>query len=107
MKSINKLIILASILILVFSDNLYAEQEIDIGKQKSETCLGCHAIPGYNNVYPTYKVPKLAGQHADYITSALKSYQKKERQHKAMHANAMVLSDEDINYIAKYFESLK
>jgi len=107
MKSINKLIILSSILILIFSDNLYAEQEIDIGKQKSETCLGCHAIPGYNNVYPTYKVPKLAGQHADYITSALKSYQKKERQHKTMHANTMVLSDEDINYIAKYFESLK
>ena len=52
-------------------------------------------------------MPKLAGQHADYITSALKSYQKKERQHGTMHANAIALSDEDINYIAKYFESLK
>ena len=107
MKSINKLIILASILILVFSDNLYAEQEIDIGKQKSETCLGCHAIPGYNNVYPTYKVPKLAGQHADYITSALKSYQKKERQHNTMHANAIVLSDEDITNLIAYIKYLK
>ena len=46
-------------------------------------------------------------QHEDYITSALKSYQKKERQHKTMHANAIALSDEEINYIAKYFESLK
>ena len=27
-------------------------------RPKSETCLGCHGIPGYN-VYPTYHVPKL------------------------------------------------
>ena len=107
MKSINKLIILSSILILMFSDNLHAEQEIDIGKQKSETCLGCHAIPGYNNVYPTYKVPKLAGQHSDYIISALTAYRSKDRNHVTMHANAVGLSDKDINDIAKYFELLK
>ena len=60
-----------------------------LARLKSGTCLGCHAIPGYNNVYPTYKVPKLAGQHADYIVSALKAYQNNERQHPTMHANAM------------------
>tara|TARA_Y100001970_G_scaffold291086_1_gene427007 strand:- start:1088 stop:1348 length:261 start_codon:yes stop_codon:yes gene_type:complete len=81
--------------------------DASLGKTKSETCLGCHAIPGYNNVYPTYKVPKLAGQHAEYIASALKAYQNKERDHKTMHANAMALTDEDIQDIAKYFESLK
>ena len=88
------------------STNIYAE-DLAIGKAKSETCLGCHAIPGYNNVYPTYKVPKLAGQHADYIVSALKAYQNKERQHPTMHANSMGLSDQDMIDIAKYFESLK
>ncbi len=88
------------------SSNIHAE-DLAIGKAKSETCLGCHAIPGYNNVYPTYKVPKLAGQHADYIVSALKAYQNNERQHPTMHANSMGLSDQDMIDIAKYFESLK
>ena len=39
-----------------------------------ETCLGCHAIKGYKNVYPTYHVPKLGGQHAQYIVVELRSY---------------------------------
>jgi len=77
------------------------------GKDKAETCLGCHAIEGYNNVYPTYKVPKVAGQNADYIISALKSYRNKDRVHETMHANASALTDQDIIDIAKYFESLK
>src|SRR5690349_21014909 len=43
------------------------------GKTLSYTCLGCHGIPNYNNVYPTYKVPKLEGQHPEYIVAALKA----------------------------------
>ena len=77
------------------------------GKDKAETCLGCHAIEGYNNVYPTYRVPKVAGQNADYIISALKAYRNKDRAHETMHANASALTDQDIIDIAKYFESLK
>ena len=33
------------------------------GKELSYTCLGCHGIADYKNVYPTYSVPELAGQH--------------------------------------------
>ncbi len=104
MKSIVKL---STILVFSLLSSVGFAGDITLGKTKSETCLGCHAIPGYNNVYPTYKVPKLAGQHAEYIASALKAYQNKERDHKTMHANAMALSDKDIQDIAKYFESLK
>ena len=104
MKSINKLLV-ATLLLLLSSYTI--ADAISPGKSKSETCLGCHAIPGYNNVYPTYKVPKLAGQHADYIILALKAYRANERNHDTMHANAVGLSDKDIDDIAKYFESLK
>mgnify|MGYP003683623541 CR=1 FL=1 len=76
-------------------------------RDRFDTCIGCHGSESYNNVYPTYKVPKLAGQHSDYIVSALKAYQKEEGVHKTMHANAIALSDKDINDIAKYFELLK
>ncbi|HRP86064.1 MAG TPA: cytochrome c [Gammaproteobacteria bacterium] len=69
-----------------------------------ETCLGCHAIPGYKNAYPTYHVPKLGGQHAQYISDALRAYASGERPHSTMHANATTLSEEQIAAIAKWFE---
>jgi len=107
MKSIYKLLLYPLILTLTIVANVYADQDIEQGKINAETCLGCHAIPGYNNVYPTYKVPKLAGQHSDYIISALNAYKNKERNHKTMHANAVLLSDKEIEQIAKYFESIQ
>ena len=76
------------------------------GKIKSETCLGCHAVNSYQNVYPTYQVPKLGGQHAEYIVAALKAYKSGERAHGTMHANASNLSDEDMADIAAYFASV-
>ena len=100
-----KAILKSLTLIILFSITVYADEYT--GREKSETCLGCHAIEGYNNTYPTYKVPKLGGQHADYIISALKAYRERERNHETMHANASGLSDQDIIDIAKYFESIK
>ena len=104
MKSIYKLITLP--IMILFASAGMADTPLP-GKDKAETCLGCHAIEGYNNVYPTYKVPKVAGQNADYIISALKAYRNKDRIHETMHANASALTDQDIIDIAKYFESLK
>ena len=104
MKSIYKLITIP--IMILFASSGMADTPLP-GKDKSETCLGCHAIEGYNNVYPTYKVPKVAGQNADYIISALKAYRNKDRAHETMHANASALKDQDIIDIAKYFESLK
>ncbi|MBL8260629.1 MAG: cytochrome c [Candidatus Competibacteraceae bacterium] len=75
------------------------------GKAKFETCTGCHSIPGYTNAYPTYRVPRLGGQHPDYIVSALKAYQSGERQHPTMHANSSSLSEQDIQNIAAYLAS--
>lgn len=69
-----------------------------------ETCLGCHAIQGYKNAYPTYHVPKLGGQHAQYIVDALRAYANGERPHSTMHAHAATLSDADKEAIAKWFE---
>lgn len=77
------------------------------GREKAETCLGCHGIPDYVNVYPTYHVPKIGGQHEEYLIAALKAYRSKTRSHGTMQANAGSLSDEDIADIAAYFASLK
>jgi cytochrome c553 len=73
------------------------------GKQLAYTCLGCHGIPDYKNVYPTYSVPELAGQHPEYIVAALKEYKSGERSHGTMHQQAASLSEQDMQDIASYF----
>ena len=76
------------------------------GRLLAETCMGCHAVESYFNVYPTYHVPKLGGQNAKYIEAALKAYRDGERTHETMHANAANLDDDAIATIAAYLESL-
>ncbi|MEM6988065.1 MAG: cytochrome c [Pseudomonadota bacterium] len=77
------------------------------GKTKFETCLGCHGIDKWVNAYPTFLVPKLAGQHEDYLVAALKAYSDGSRPHQTMHANAASLSEEDIADIAAFLSQLK
>ena len=72
------------------------------GKQLADTCEGCHAVATYNNVYPTYHVPRIAGQSAVYIANALRLYRSGERPHPTMVAQAASLSDKDIDDIAAY-----
>ncbi|MFT3906645.1 MAG: cytochrome c [Steroidobacteraceae bacterium] len=72
------------------------------GKQIAYTCLGCHGIENYKNVYPTYDVPKLAGQHPEYLVAALKGYKSRERAHGTMFSQAGSLSDQDIEDVAAY-----
>ena len=84
--------------------NVFAEKTPE---ELSSTCLGCHGVVSYNNIYPTYKVPKLGNQHKDYLVAALKAYRSGERSHPTMKAHASNLSDSDIVKIAEYFSSIK
>lgn len=70
------------------------------------TCTGCHGIPGYKNVYPTYSVPRIGGQSKGYLVSSLHAYRSGERRHGTMNAQAATLSDQDILDVAAYFVSL-
>lgn len=72
------------------------------GRTLGYTCLGCHGIENYNNVYPTYKVPMLVGQHPEYIVIALKAYKSGERSHGTMHAQASSMNEQDMQDIAAY-----
>lgn len=82
-----------------------AEGDAEAGRVKSIPCMGCHAIPGYSNVYPTYHVPRVGGQGAGYIVAALKAYKSKERSHPTMQAQAASLSEEDMQDIAAFFSA--
>jgi cytochrome c553 len=72
------------------------------GKSLAYTCNGCHAIPNYKNVYPTYSVPKLHGQRPEYLISALKAYKSGERSHGTMHSQASSLNEQDMADVAVY-----
>ncbi|MGD2128899.1 MAG: cytochrome c [Lysobacterales bacterium] len=98
--------LLAVSALLAVSGPAHAEGDAAAGKVKAYTCKGCHGIPGYNNVYPTYKVPKLGGQHYEYLVAALKSYRAGERKHPTMSLQASSLSDQDIEDLAAYFASV-
>lgn len=97
---------LASAVLLTAAGAAWAEGDPAEGRILAETCLGCHGIEGYMNAYPNYHVPKLGGQKADYIVAALIAYKNEQRAHPTMHSQAATLSDEDIQDIAAYFESL-
>ena len=90
---------------LTLSRAVLAEGDAKAGQVKAIPCMGCHAIPGYSNVYPTYHVPRVGGQHADYIVMALKAYREGQRSHPTMRAQASSLSDQDMADIAAYFSS--
>jgi cytochrome c553 len=85
---------------------LAADGDAQTGRTKAYTCTGCHGIEGYNNVYPTYKVPRIGGQNSVYLESALKAYQGEDRTHPTMNLQAESLTDEDIADIAAWLVSL-
>ena len=105
LRSLQK--ILVSSLALVAAGFLFTAPASAAGdparvKTLGYTCLGCHGIETYKNVYPTYSVPKLRGQHAEYIAAALKEYRDSQRGHATMHAHASTLSDQDMDDVAAY-----
>ena len=91
-----------AVLLLAAGSAAHAAGDAARGKLLSYTCLGCHGIENYKNVYPTYSVPKLAGQSPAYITAALLGYRSGDRSHGTMHAHAASLSDQDIADVAAY-----
>jgi cytochrome c553 len=88
------------------AQSAHAEGDPERGKAIAYSCFGCHAIEGYRNAYPSYRVPKLGGQKAAYLVVALKGYREGTRTHATMQAQAQSLSDSDIEDVAAYIASL-
>ena len=105
MKRILSIGVVAAGIALVPGAPAYAEGDAAKGRVKAITCMGCHGIPGYHNAYPNYPVPRVGGQHQEYIVIALKAYRSGKRGHKTMQAQAASLSEQDMLDIAAYFAS--
>jgi cytochrome c553 len=80
---------------------------VQTGRTLSYTCQGCHGLTGYKNAYPSYHVPRIGGQSAEYLTQALTEYKKGNRKHSTMQAQSESFSDQDIADRSAYLSSLK
>ncbi|MGX9720298.1 c-type cytochrome [Stenotrophomonas acidaminiphila] len=79
----------------------------EAGRTLAYTCQGCHGITGYKNAYPSYRVPKIGGQSAQYLTQALTEYREGKRKHPTMQAQSMSFSAQDIADLSAYLSTLK
>jgi cytochrome c553 len=102
LMKITALLLLVSTLSL--TQTAIAEGDAEQGAAIGYSCLGCHGIEGYNNVYPTYHVPRLGGQKRAYVESALRAYRDGTREHPTMAAQGGSLSDTDIENIGAWLE---
>ncbi len=108
MKKLSILPHLAVAATLAFAGSVAQADEVKgnaaAGNGKVWLCVGCHSIPDYRADYPlVYKVPKLGGQNAAYIATALAAYKKGERKHPTMRSIAASLSDQDMADIGEYY----
>jgi len=90
---------------MLFSAQAFAEGDVERGKVLADTCNGCHAVDSYTNVYPTYHVPRLAGQSPAYLAAALALYRDGNRDHPTMTAQSASFTDLDIQDIAAFLAS--
>lgn len=63
-------------------------------------CVTCH---GYEGISNASRYPNLAGQNAPYIVSRLKYFRAEEEPGNQMNAQAVLLTDEEIDLLADYF----
>lgn len=108
MKKTIKLALLAATAAVAM--NVQAAGNIEAGKAAAQkyNCFTCHGQDYNTPIDPTY--PKLAGQHQDYLTQAMLSYQRGGnfgRNNAIMAAQVKPLSRKEIQDIAAYLSSLK
>lgn len=97
-------LLVASGMIVSFSGMATAAEKSDSFKSVLVMCQGCHGIEDYRTAYPkVYHVPKLGGQHEQYLVKALNDYKSGARNHPTMVGIAGLLSDEDIKALAAYY----
>lgn len=96
-------VLLAAVAAALATSSLAAGDPV-AGRQKNFQCMGCHGIPGWKTAFPeVYHVPKLGGQHAAYVVSALRQYKSGERDHATMRSIAADLSEKDMEDLAAYY----
>jgi cytochrome c553 len=94
----------AAYLASIGGDTVAAGGSRNASFDKAEACTACH---GQNGVSVNPLWPTLAGQHEDYLVEALSSYRDGSRNDPLMSAQAVLIAQEDLALLAKYFAGLE
>lgn len=70
------------------------------GRAKAEPCKACHGEAG---VSAAPEFPKIAGQHADYLATALRHYKLGKRKNAIMAGQVTGLSEKDMLDLAAFY----
>jgi cytochrome c553 len=74
------------------------------GRGKAQACVPCH---GANGLSSQPNAPNLAGQPALYVAEQLRAYRSGRRNHEVMTVVARGLSENDVDDLAAWFESIR
>jgi cytochrome c553 len=77
--------------------------DIAAGKEKAESCAGCH---GDNGISQTENIPSLAGQPDQFIQWQLVYFRAGARKNEQMQPIVEEINNEDIRNLGAYFASL-
>jgi len=97
--------ILFSLLVFSLITGQSSAANIAAGKAKAEAvCQTCH---GMNGLATMPMVANISGQQEGYLIAQLKNYRAGKRVHAQMSIIAKMLTDEEIEDVAKWYSSMK
>lgn len=91
-------------LAMLFAGSVHADAAAGQSAYAAKGCIGCHGAGGVSVAAAN---PSLKGKDAAFIRKSLTDFRSGARKNPVMNAMAAGLSDEDINNIADYIDSLK
>lgn len=98
----NRQLLLAAAVLALSAPALAAKGNADAGKAKAEPCKACHGETGAS---ASPEFPKIGGQHADYIATALRHYKLGKRKNPIMAGQVANLSEKDMQDLAAWYSS--
>jgi len=104
MKTMKAIVVGAALLAAGAATAQAPSGDANRGRERVQMCQGCHGIAGWRTAFPEiYHVPKLAGQHAQYLAAALAAYKSGARSHPSMRAIAATLTEQEMADLAAYY----
>jgi cytochrome c553 len=104
MKPISKIRFAAILAVASFAVPAFAGAgDAEVGRKKSEPCKACHGDAG---ISASAEFPNLAGQHQDYLASAIKHYKNGKRKNPIMQGQVANLTARDIDDLTAYYSRL-
>ncbi len=91
-------------LLALASPYAHAGGNAGAGAQKAKPCAACHGADFNSPI--SADIPRLAGQHEDYLARALADYKSGARKNPVMDGQAAALSAQDIQDLATYISGL-